>query len=121
MVGRKPYTRSRTVTPCPDTLWFTGESGVLLLHVERPPTLMGLVNHKSAPEGAADIHVFQPVDHLARAVIRQQGVDDNQGETEFSRAKLQVADLETVGRGKHEKRADFVTRTNRQQDQNLEP
>ena len=114
------YRRSQTVHTAESLanslLRFPYELRVFGFHVECPNDFVGAVNHEDEADCTADVHVFQPVDHLASAVVNQQGVNDDEREAKLSRAEFQVTDFETIGRGKCQKRADFITGTDRQQD-----
>ena len=74
--ARKPYTRTGSLPR--HTLRFPYELGVLGFHVECPNDFVGVVNHDSEANCPTDVHVFQPVDHAASAVMNQKSIDDDQ-------------------------------------------
>ena len=86
-----------------------------------PKYFVSPVDHERKTDRRADVHILQAVDHLARAVLHQERVDDDQSEAKLSRSQLQVTNLQTVSRGKREKRAEFITGKDREHDQNLVP
>ena len=98
---------------------FLNDLAVLMLHVECPYHLVRAINHEGEADSGADVHVLQAIDHRARAVLHQEGIYDDECEAKLRRTKLQVTNLQTVGRGKGEKRAHLVTGKKREHDQNL--
>ena len=93
--------------------------GALVLHVESPNDFVRAINHQGKSDGGADVHVLQSVNHLPGSILHQQGVDYDKREAKLGRPELQVADLQPISRRKREKRAHFITRKDRQHDQNL--
>ena len=98
---------------------FLNDLAVLLVHVECPYQLVRAVNHQGKSDSGPDVHVFQAIDHRARSVLHQESIYDDECEAKFRRTKLQVTNLEPVGRGKREKGAHLVTGKKREHDQDL--
>src|SRR5205823_7610847 len=93
--------------------------GAFMLHVERPNNLVSPINHQRESDSGANVYVFQTIDHLTRAVVHEQRINDYQRQTKLRWSELQITDLESIGRGEREKRAHFVAGTERQHDEDL--
>lgn len=109
------YRRSQTVHTkrklANHLLRFPYELLVFGFHVEDPNDFVSAVNHENEANCPTNVHVFQAADHFAGAVVNQQRVDDDEREAKLSRAELEIADLETIGRAKRQKRADLISGT----------
>src|SRR5262245_53019773 len=90
-----------------------------MVHIQLPNDPVRPVNNEREANCAANIHIFQATGHVTSAVLNKQRIDDYYCQPEFRRSKLQIANLQFLGRSERQKGTDFKPDEDRQGEQYL--